>query len=109
MAERITIGRRLPVEPDGAWTMPEQPGDYCGPVPQGEHEVCYFLKPNARDDDAPPAARSIQMVRFPPHTYRECDDGSLEIRASIGDTAHGRTESDGWHGYLDEGHVWRQV
>lgn len=89
----------------------EQPGDYCGPVAgyTGDTVACFFLKPNARDDDAPAVARSVQHVTFPPHTYRECGDGSLEIRASIGDTARGRTESDGWHGYLDCGHVWRQV
>jgi hypothetical protein len=44
-------------------------------------------------------------VVAPPHTYRECSDGSLEIRASIGDMHDGI--SDGWHGYLDEGHEWR--
>lgn len=97
----------------------EHPGDYCGPITgyTGDLEACFFLKPNARDEDAPPAARSVKHVTFPPHTYRECADGSLEIRASIGDTAtvtrpDGSTfqsESDGWHGFLDEGHVWRQV
>lgn len=87
-----------------------KPGDYCGPVPgYGGTLACFFLKPNARDEDAPPWARSLQHVTFPPHTYRECEDGSLEIRASIGDTAGQRTESDGWHGFLDEGHVWRKV
>lgn len=89
----------------------EQPGDYCGPVKgyTGDSLACFFLKPNARDGDAPLPARSIQHVAFPPHTYRECADGSLEIRASIGDTVRGGSESDGWHGYLDEGHVWRKV
>lgn len=84
----------------------EQPGDYCGPVLFDGIEVCWFLKPNSRDPGAPPRARSIQHVNFPPHTYRECPDGSLEIRASIGDTAGSSTESDGWHGYLSEGHRW---
>jgi hypothetical protein len=89
----------------------ERPGDYFGPARgwTGDLEACFFLKPNARDDGAPARARSIQHVCFPPHTYRECEDGSLEIRASIGDTAGSGTESDGWHGYLDEGHCWRQV
>lgn len=97
----------------------EQPGDYCGPIRgyTGDKEACFFLKPNARDEDAPEGGRSLQHVTFPPHTYRECDDGSLEIRASIGDRAtytrpdgsEAQTESDGWHGFLDEGHVWRQV
>lgn len=83
----------------------EQAGDYCGPVPcfacNGE-QACFFLLPSARDDDAPAPQRSVNHVHFPPHTYRECPDGSLEIRASIGAQPY-------WHGYLDEGHVWRQV
>jgi hypothetical protein len=89
----------------------ESPGDYCGPVRgyTAGSLACFFLKPNARDPGAPARARSVQHVTFPPHVYRECPDGSLEIRESIGDTAGGSTESDGWHGYLDEGHVWRQV
>ena len=111
MAEVITLGRRLPVLEDGRMTVPEEPGDYCGPTSAytGGLPAVFFLKPNARDDDAPPCARSVQHVTSPPHVFRECDDGSLEIRASIGDTARGRPESDGWHGFLDEGHVWRQV
>ncbi len=81
----------------------ENPGDYCGPITgfTGDLEACFFLLPNARDDDAPAGQRSIHHVVFPPHTYRECDDGSLEIRASIGAMPF-------WHGYLDEGHVWRE-
>jgi hypothetical protein len=75
----------------------------------GDKPCVWFLKPNARDPGVPTRARSVQHVVCPPHTFRECPDGSLEIRASIGDTAGPGTESDGWHGYLDEGHVWRQV
>lgn len=80
----------------------EQPGDYCGPVTgyTGDKEACFYLLPNSRDDDAPPGARSLHHVTFPPHVYRECDDGSLEIRESIGAMPF-------WHGYLDEGHTWR--
>lgn len=82
----------------------EQPGDYCGPIRgyTGDVEACFFLLPNAHDEDAQPGQRSLHHVNFPPHTYRECGDGSLEIRASIG-------ASPFWHGYLDEGHVWRTV
>jgi hypothetical protein len=94
----------------------EQPGDYCGPVKgyTGDLEACFFLKPNARDEGVPPRARSVQHVCFSPdhHSYRECPDGSLEIRPSISNLlsrdATGQSD-DGWHGYLDEGHVWRQV
>ena len=101
-------GRRLPVV-DGKLAYPEQPGDYCGPVYgyTGDRPAVFFLKPNARDPDAPPSARAIQHVVSPPHTFRECTDGSLEIRASLGDMHNG--VSDGWHGYLDEGHRWRKA
>lgn len=96
-------GRRLPL---GEW--PTQPGDYMGPVMgyTGEKPAVFFLKPNARDADSPRVARSIQHVVSPPHTFRECADGSLEIRNSLG-ADHGGV-SDGWHGYLDEGHQWRK-
>jgi hypothetical protein len=97
------IGRRLPIG-----QLPELPGDYMGPTGNYINGVpaVLFLKPNARDPGAPPCARSIQHVTIPPHTIRECADGSLEIRASLGDM-HGDV-SDGWHGFLDEGHRWRK-
>lgn len=109
------IGRRLPVV-DGKLTYPEQPGDYCPVLGfTGDLPAVFFLKPNARDADAVPRARAIQHVTSPPHTFRECTDGSLEIRNSIGDTLTHPTGmpefdvSDGWHGYLDEGNVWRKA
>lgn len=81
-----------------------QPGDYFGPAKgwTGDLEACFFLLPNGRDADAPAGQRSIHHVTFPPHVYRECSDGSLEIRESIGAMPY-------WHGYLDEGHIWRTV
>lgn len=108
--DRITIGRRLPVV-DGKPTWPTEAGDYVGPVYgfTGDLPAVFFLKPGARDPDSNPRIRSLQHVVSPPHTFRECADGSLEIRASISDRAKGGTDSDGWHGYLDEGHRWRQV
>jgi hypothetical protein len=103
------IGRRV-----GSIAEITRPGDYYGPDIDytGGTPAVFFLKPNARDAGAPQGARSIGHVCSPPHTFRECADGSLEIRNSIsnrmaGDT-DGRTD-DGWHGYLDEGHSWRQV
>jgi hypothetical protein len=48
-------------------------------------------------------------VTSPPWTFRECPDGSVEVRASI---LCGRSETEPsgyWHGFLDEGHVWREV
>lgn len=91
------IGRRVQA-------MPEQPGDYFGPVMgyTADKPAVFFLKPNARDANAPPRARSVQHVVSPPHVFTEEADGTLTITASIGDTAHG-SESDGWHGYLTKG------
>jgi hypothetical protein len=103
------IGRRV-----GSIAEIEKPGDYFGPDGGYTNGVpaVFFLKPNARDSDAPPAARSVQHVCSPPHVFRECADGSLEIRASISNLLRGDTtgqSDDGWHGWLDEGHSWRQV
>jgi hypothetical protein len=103
------IGRRV-----ASFAEIEQPGDYFGPHAgmTGGLPAVFFLKPNARDPGASPRARSVNHVCSPPHTFRECPDGSLEIRASISNLLAGDTtghSDDGWHGYLDEGHVWRQV
>jgi hypothetical protein len=98
-------GKRLPL---GEW--PKEPGDYMGPIMLDGVLSVFFLKPNARDPDAPKIARAIHHVNIPPHRVRECPDGSLEIRESLGDrhTEIDGEVSDGWHGYLDEGHEWRK-
>lgn len=103
------IGRRIPCE-DGVFPKLEQPGDYGGPIMgfTGSLPAVFFLKPNARDDGAPRRARSVQHVCSPPHRFTEMPDGSLQIRESISDRSR-EGESDGWHGYLDAGHKWRQV
>jgi hypothetical protein len=86
------------------------PGDYCGPIPgyTGSLPAVFFLKPNARDENTIPRARSIQHVTSPPHVFTEEEDGTLTITASIGDTAGSSTVSDGWHGYLTKGE-WIKV
>ncbi len=105
----MTIGRRVT-----SFGEIKQPGDYFGPVKgyTGDLPAVFFLKPNAWDEGVPSRARIVQHVCSPPHTFRECSDGSLEIRPSIGNLLRrdvtGQSD-DGWHGYLDEGHVWRQV
>ncbi len=103
------IGRRLPVIP-GQHPIPEQPGDYCGPVMgyTADKPAVFFLKPNARDPGAHPRARSVQHVTSPPHVFTEEPDGTLTITASLGDTAGPGSESDGWHGYLTKG-IWSKV
>lgn len=105
----MMIGRRLPVV-DGEVTCPEFPGDYCGPV-KGFTDILpavFFLKPNARDPDAPRRARAIQHVTSPPHQFIENTDGTLTIMNSIGDLAGPGSESDGWHGYLKAG-IWSKA
>ncbi len=100
-------GRRLPAV-DGQFPALEEPGDYCGPIHgfTGDKPAVFFLKPNARDADAPQRARAIQHVVSPPHVFTEEADGTLTISASIGDMAGPGSESDGFHGYLERG-VWR--
>lgn len=90
-------------------SVPEKPGDYCGPVVgySGAKPAVFFLKPNARDADAPRRARAVQYVASPPHVFTEEADGTLTITASIGDTAGPNSESDGWHGYLTKG-LWHK-
>jgi len=92
------IGRRVQ-------QFPENPGEYFGPVKgyTGDKPAVFFLKPNARDKNAPPRARSIQHVVSPPHVFTEEADGSLTITASLGDFNGAGSQSDGWHGYLTKG------
>jgi hypothetical protein len=94
----------------------ERPGDYFGPTGDYTNGVpaVFFLKPNARDADTsvPARSRSIQHVCSPPRSFRECADGSLEIRPSISNLLRGDADGhsdDGWHGWLDKGHVWRRA
>lgn len=102
-------GRRIPIEYDepGRVKFPaiENPGDYCGPMMgfTADKPAVFFLKPNSRDADAPKGARSVHHVISPPHTFTEESDGTLTIRASIGDTRGANSESDGWHGFLTAG------
>lgn len=91
-----------------------QAGDYCGPFPihygeNDDRQQVWFLLPiheGVDKFDRPTRGSGLHGVSSPPWTFRECPDGSLEIRASI---ACGRHDAEGeyWHGYLDEGHNWR--
>jgi hypothetical protein len=92
----------------------ERAGDYTGPIglvdfdgnPVGRH-VLFLLPTHKGADkfDRPDEHSGIHGVDEPPWTFRECPDGSLEIRASIGCGS----QPYYWHGYLDEGNVWREV
>lgn len=81
-----------------------EPGDYCGPIRgyTGDRVSVFFMLPN--EGNLPREHRGIAHVVSPPHDFRECHDGSLEIRESI--LCSGTVA---WHGYLDEGNIWREV
>lgn len=102
-------GRRLPII-EGQHPLPLEPGDYIGPIYGYTDNLpaVFFLKPNARDPDAPRRARTVQHVCSPPHTFTEESDGTLTISASISDQTIRGSDSDGWHGYLEHG-IWRKV
>lgn len=104
------IGRRVATFDDF-----EQAGDYCltdevdadGNV---KGRGLWFLLPTHQGDkfarETP--GSGLHRISEPPWTFRECPDGSIEVRASI---LCGRTDDNPegyWHGYLDEGHVWRE-
>ena len=111
-----TPARRVPTFDDIT-----QAGDYClGSVE--DHGVSlrhvWFLLPIHAGDcmyDRPSRGSGLHGVSEPPWVFRECDDGSLEIRESIAcgrqDIDPGTKEPLGeyWHGYLDEGNIWRTV
>jgi hypothetical protein len=116
------IGRRIH-HVDGADPYDElaEPGDYLGPISgyPGEIPAVFFLlpvdlmpakKPDDWTDDEYALARkfkNLAHVCSPPHVFRECADGSLEIRESILVTCRWKGAEFTWHGYLDEGHSWR--
>lgn len=106
MSKRTITGRRV-----ASMAEIERPGDYFGPTTEytGGVPAVFFLKPNSRDADVTPRARSVHHCCSPPHAFVENADGSLSIQPSISDTIRGSDISDGWHGYLDPGHIWRQV
>lgn len=88
----------------------EQPGDYClveGYT--GDKPAVFFIPPNCTPESLGtwPHGR-LHHVTSPPHVFRECADGSVEVRESIGCIGTSRDEGYSWHGYLDEGHVWRE-
>jgi hypothetical protein len=107
MEAQMMVGRRV-----ATISEIERAGDYYGPVVgesgTDERPTVFFLHPRARDEGAIGGQRSVACVATPPHVFRECPDGSLEIRESI--AVYWRADTPAvWHGYLDEGHVWRTV
>jgi len=93
----------------------ERAGDYCGPRDEVNAEgvktgrgVWFLLPVHAGETafDRPSRGSGLHRVSEPPWSFRECPDGSLEVRASI---ACSDAEGEYWHGFLDEGNVWREV
>lgn len=87
-----------------------QPGDYAlieGYT--GDKPAVFFIPPNLTPEvlGTWPHGR-LHHVVSPPHVFRECADGSVEVRESIGCHRTDGGEGYAWHGYLDEGHVWRE-
>jgi hypothetical protein len=123
------IGRRVATVDDL-----ERAGDYTGPTDVAgykeephERKMVWFLLPlhvGATRFDRPTRGSGLHGVTEPPWTFRECPDGSLEIRASIAcgrhdvdpecedcqaGRPHPERHGEYWHGFLDEGHVWRDA
>ena len=111
----VTPARRVPVPASGDANeviFDLEPGDYCGPFDgyTGGKPAVFFRLPVKADDEHDPMVGlgGIRHVVSPPHVFRECPDGSLEIRESLGcDLLPGGGYR--WHGYLDAGHRWREV
>ena len=91
----------------------ERAGDYC--LGQIEHlgEVrpqLWFLLPlheGATRFDRPTVGSGLHGISSPPWTFRECDDGSIEVRASILCKSGVEGAEGYFHGWLDEGNIWR--
>jgi len=93
----------------------EQAGDYFGPTDEVDAEGnvtrlgVWFLLPIHEGGsifERVTEGSGLHRVSEPPWTFRECPDGSLEIRASIlcGKTAD--NPAGYFHGFLNEGNRW---
>ena len=88
--------------PGGGMKQFLKPSGYTGDKPS-----VFFRIPWPADAVVEEFKRGVRHVCTPPHTFRECADGSLEIRASIGVPGGAVGGNYWWHGWLDEGNVWR--
>lgn len=104
------MGEQWPARRVDSFDELERAGDYClTPGAEGETAALWFLLPiheGATKYDRPTRGSGVHRIMEPPWTLRECADGSVEARASI---ACGRHDPEGeyFHGYLDEGNIWR--
>jgi hypothetical protein len=86
-----------------------QPGDYYlnprGTAGKEDRSLWFWLP---RDDpDRFQGIPQLNRITEPPWTFTEQADGSVEVRASI--LTYNKDMQPFWHGYLDAGHVWREV
>lgn len=107
--------KRYPVETQGRRRRRRAevttPGDY---FLEKDEKTLWFLLPIARDEDAPPEARSIHRITSPPWTFEVHPDKSVEVGPQVGrmnSIAARRQDGQGnvWHGYLIRGNVWRET
>jgi len=112
--QKLTQGRRVATFDDL-----ERPGDYCGPIMVDVDGVqvphVYYLLPIHEGEtkfDRPTEGSGVHGASQPPWRFTEQPDGSLEIRESIaagGDANAKPPVPPYWHGYLDAGHIWREL
>lgn len=98
----------------------EYAGDYCLTWVNGHKDPphrrrhVWFLLPIHEGEtiyERPTRGSGLHGVSEPPWTFRECSDGSIEIRASIACGRHdkgpdGVLLGEYWHGWLSCGHRW---
>src|SRR5690349_3197115 len=108
------IGRRVQhVDGSDPYSELTEPGDYTliteGQYTHDGRPSVYFIVPVPLqppiDDDNPTVQKLKRLASCasPPHVFRECSDGSLEIRESLLVTQRWKGTERQWHGYLDEG------
>ena len=91
----------------------ERAGDYCLAEVDYKGELrpqVWFLLPIHEGEtrfDRPTVGSGLHGISSPPWTFRECPDGSLEIRASIACKSGADLSETYFHGWLDEGNIWR--
>lgn len=115
------IGRRIQhVDGQDPYHELTRLGDYTlitgGKYAHDGRPSVYFILPVAGPWQSDPIdgvyttdVKHLASCAMPPHVFRECPDGSLEIRESLLVTRRWKGKEWQWHGYLDEGHVWRTV
>lgn len=87
-----------------------EPGDYYlnphGTEGQDDRSLWFRLPKDDPERVADGLDNPLNRITEPPWTFGECADGSIEVRASI--LVYDRHLQPFWHGFLDEGHVWRE-